>query len=242
MIRTLLYTNQPVLGRGFSSMISATPAFELLGVCATIAELLETVSAMQDGILLIDFTSEVSLAVLSDLHRAAPRCKIVLWAHAISTELALQSMGLGVRGILRKTITTDLIVKCMEKVDQGELWFEKALTDKLLSARHISLTKREGQLAALLSQGLKNKEIASLLMITEGTVKVYLSKLFAKVGVKDRFELALYALKNLTPGQGHMESPVSAARSAPSSGPPVPILRNLVIGRNQEVLHVRPAA
>jgi DNA-binding CsgD family transcriptional regulator len=72
----------------------------------------------------------------------------------------------------------------------------------------VALTKRESQLVALLSQGLKNKEIASTLQISEGTVKVYLSRLFQKVGVKDRFELALYGLKNLqnmagdAPGDG----------------------------------------
>ena len=56
-------------------------------------------------------------------------------------------------------------------------------------------------MVSLLSQGLKNKEIATTLMISEGTVKVYLSRLFQKVGVKDRFELALFGLKNLTTGQ-----------------------------------------
>jgi hypothetical protein len=54
---------------------------------------------------------------------------------------------------------------------------------------------------SLLSQGLKNKEIAATLGISEGTVKVYFSRLFQKVGVKDRFELALYGLKNLNTGQ-----------------------------------------
>ena len=69
-----------------------------------------------------------------------------------------------------------------------------------MTARRYSLTRREGQLVTLLSQGLKNKEIATALSISEGTVKVYLSRLFQKLGVKDRFELALYGLKNLTPG------------------------------------------
>ena len=110
-------------------------------------------------------------------------------------------MGLGVRGILRKTLPTDLQVKCLQKVQAGELWFEKALTDSFLCARRVALTQREGQLVSLLSQGLKNKEIATTLMISEGTVKVYLSRLFQKVGVKDRFELALFGLKNLTTGQ-----------------------------------------
>ena len=57
-----------------------------------------------------------------------------------------------------------------------------------------------------------------MLLISEGTVKVYLSRLFQKVGVKDRFELALYGLKNLTTGHGTLEkAPVTADRSAPET-------------------------
>jgi DNA-binding CsgD family transcriptional regulator len=95
------------------------------------------------------------------------------------------------------------------RVNEGELWFEKALTDSIMSARRYSLTRREGQLVSLLSQGLKNKEIATALNISEGTVKVYLSRLFQKLGVKDRFELALYGLKNLTPGGSVENAPAT---------------------------------
>jgi DNA-binding NarL/FixJ family response regulator len=66
-------------------------------------------------------------------------------------------------GILRKTLPTDLQVKCLQKVQAGELWFEKALTDSFLGARRVALTQGEGQLP----QGLKNKEIATTLMISE---------------------------------------------------------------------------
>ena len=138
----------------------------------------------------------------------------MLWVNSISTELAFQAMGLGVRGILRKTLPTDLQVKCLQKVQAGELWFEKALTDSFLCARRVALTQREGQLVSLLSQGLKNKEIATTLMISEGTVKVYLSRLFQKVGVKDRFELALFGLKNLRPANSRW------ARKASVPAPP----------------------
>jgi DNA-binding CsgD family transcriptional regulator len=59
------------------------------------------------------------------------------------------------------------------------------------------LTPREGQLVSLVADGLKNKEIAEELCISEGTVRVYMSTLFRKLGVKDRYELALYGLKNM---------------------------------------------
>ena len=87
-----------------------------------------------------------------------------------------------------------------------------------MSARRYALTRREGQLVTLLSQGLKNKEITTALGISEGTVKVCLSRLFQKLGVKDRFELALYGLKNLTPGGGSLES-ASAGKIGEARGP-----------------------
>jgi DNA-binding CsgD family transcriptional regulator len=147
--------------------------------------------------------------------------------NTISTELAFQAMGLGVRGILRKTLPAELQVKCLRKVQAGELWFEKALTDSFLCARRVALTQREGQLVSLLSQGLKNKEIATTLSISEGTVKVYLSRLFQKVGVKDRFELALFGLKNLTTGH---QLPAGEKGQRAVNGA-MPGLRSLVLER-----------
>jgi DNA-binding NarL/FixJ family response regulator len=205
MIRILLYSDEPVLAKGFASVLSAEEGLELISIHSNMTELSETLKTASPDILLMDLTASVTFAVLSDLKKTVADCKVVLWVHEISTELAFQAMGLGVRGILRKTLPSDLLVKCLRKVHAGELWFEKALTDSFLSAKRVSLTRREGQLVSLLSQGLKNKEIASTLLISEGTVKVYLSRLFQKVGVKDRFELALYGLKNLTASQGGFE-------------------------------------
>ena len=142
---------------------------------------------------------------------------------------ALPILGLGVRGILRKTLPAELQVKCLQKVQAGELWFEKALTDSFLCARRVALTRREGQLVSLLSQGMKNKEIATLLMVSDATVKVYLSRLFQKVGVKDRFELALFGLKNLTTGQ----YPVGEKGLRAGAGA-MPGLRSLVLERPAE--------
>jgi DNA-binding CsgD family transcriptional regulator len=164
----------------------------------------------------------------------------VLWVRSISTELAYQAMELGVRGVLRKTLAPDLLLKCLTKVCEGELWFDKNLTASFLSAKMVALTKRESQLVALLSQGLKNKEIASTLQISEGTVKVYLSRLFQKVGVKDRFELALYGLRNLQNMTGEAASePAGHLKSGgrPRNPAHAQWLRSLVMEKPSE----RPA-
>lgn len=197
MARILLFTDEPVLANGFVHTLSLAAGFESVSVCHGADELLSAVQEQRPDVLLIDLISDVTFGVLTQLRREVPGCRIILWVRTISTELAYQAMELGVRGVLRKTLPCELLIKCLGKVSEGELWFDKTLTANFLSAKMIALTKREGQLISLLSQGLKNKEIATTLSISEGTVKVYLSRLFQKVGVKDRFELALYGLRNL---------------------------------------------
>lgn len=226
MIRLLLYSDEPVLARGFASVISAEPDFELISIATSMAGLISRMTSDQPDVVVMDLTSEITFGALAEMKAAMQQSKVVLWVHNISTELAFQAMGVGVRGILRKTLNPDVVIKSLRRVHEGELWFEKSLTDSFLSAKRVSLTRREGQLVTLLAQGLKNKEIATMLLISEGTVKVYLSRLFQKLGVKDRFELALYGLKNLTTGQGGLSS---AERGADM--PQVHGLRSLVMER-----------
>lgn len=221
MASVLLCTDEPILAEGLSKILSGDEPLRLSGWCPKVEGIAKELETSQPDLLLVDMTSEVTFSVLSSLHGIASQARIVLWVHAISTELALQAMSLGIRGILRKTLPIETLVRCLTRVNEGELWFEKALTDSIMGARRYSLTRREGQLVALLSQGLKNKEIATSLAISEGTVKVYLSRLFQKLGVKDRFELALYGLKNLAPGTVSMDAAEGASKPvAPIWQPP----------------------
>ena len=214
MADVLLCSDEPILAEGLARILASSEALNLISYCPGINDLKSQMESHQPDLLMLDLTTGITFGVLSGLHEVASHAKIVLWVHSISTELALQAMSLRVRGILRKTLPAETLLRCLTRVNEGELWFEKALTDSIMSARRYSLTRREGQLVSLLSQGLKNKEIATALTISEGTVKVYLSRLFKKVGVKDRFELALYGLKNLTPGSGALDSDSQGGRKS----------------------------
>src|SRR5499427_4894169 len=147
--RILLYSDEPILARGLESVLRQVEGFELLPICTSVAGVMEQVGRGVPDLVLLDLTQEVTFAVLSDMKHAMMSCKIVLWVNSISTELAFQAMGLGVRGILRKTLPMDLQIKCLQKVQAGELWFEKSLTDTFLRARRVALTQREGQLVTL---------------------------------------------------------------------------------------------
>jgi DNA-binding NarL/FixJ family response regulator len=218
-----------MLASGVEAVLQAADDLELLSISSTPTSMMEQIQHGAPDVVLIDLTAEITFDTLSALKQTMSRTPIVLWVNSISTELAFQAMGLGVRGILRKTLPTNLLVKCLQKVQAGELWFEKSLTDSFFSTNRVSLTNREGQLVCLLSQGMKNKEIATALRLSEGTIKVYLSRLFQKVGVKDRFELALYGLKNLTTGSLPVDA--MATGSATMRG-----LRSLVMHRPIEPL------
>lgn len=226
MTRILLCVGEPVLAKGLEDVLRQVEDFELLPTCRGLDALMQSASeGTEPDLVLLDLTQDVTFAVMNELRRTLANAKIVLWVKSVSTELAFQAMGLGVRGILRKQLPAELQVKCLQKVQAGELWFEKALTDSFLSSRRVVLTKREGELVSLLVQGLKNKEIGAAMAVSEATVKVYLSRLFEKAGVKDRFELALFGLKNLTTGQLPEQHELRGGKH------PVRGLRSLLLGR-----------
>jgi len=199
------YSTHPVLAAGLRVSLAGHQDFNLAPVSNTIPELVEQIRATPAALVLVDLTAEVTLETLKKIHSEARAGATILWVDVVSTEFAAQVIGLGVRGILRKSIAIELHLKCLETVAAGELWLEKVLSDRILSTNRVTLTQRERDLLGLLAQGLRNKEIAHLLGITEGTVKVYLSHLFRKVGASDRLELALFALRNII-GPGPAES------------------------------------
>jgi DNA-binding NarL/FixJ family response regulator len=116
MTRILLYSDEPILAKGLESVLCQVETFELLPSCNTVTGLMEQMSRKASpDLVLMDLTPEITFAVLSEMKHAMQSTKIVLWVNSISTELAFQAMGLGVRGILRKTLATDLQVKCLQK-------------------------------------------------------------------------------------------------------------------------------
>src|SRR5580704_8387818 len=124
MASVLLCTDEPILAEGLTRILSASEGLEMVSWCPELTSLGENVEHHKPELLLIDLTSDVNFAVLSSLHQVARQARIVLWVHSISTELALQAMSLGIRGILRKTLPVETLIRCLTRVNEGELWFE----------------------------------------------------------------------------------------------------------------------
>ena len=196
-VRILFWTQQPFVGRGLAAVLQERSDFALAGCCENLAAVLSALEACDPDIVLVYLASRISLAGIRALRAASDRVHVVLWGEGLNGEFAFQAMQLGVRGILAATMPIDGLLAALDHVHRGMLCFERELMDSVLAQNRVTLTRRQGQIVALVAQGYKNKEIATAMGITEGTVKVYLYKLFRKLGMNDRLDMALYGIKNL---------------------------------------------
>lgn len=192
-----LYTDEPLVEEGVRSIINAVADIELALVTVDAEKIALDAAASNPDVIVLDQTPQVHFGVISEIMKSAPRSKVILWVRSITAGMAGQSLELGVNGILRKQLRPELFLKCIRRVAEGELWFEQGIIQSMLKQPKAQLSHRESDLVRLLVQGLSNRQIGDRLGIKEGTVKVYLSKLYAKTGAVDRFDLALYGLKNI---------------------------------------------
>jgi DNA-binding NarL/FixJ family response regulator len=196
-LSVLAFADEPVLQIGLQSVLAGAPGFRMAGVYATAAQLAGAAQQSQPQVILYSLSLDPELAQVNSVRRSSPDSAIILWARDFSGELAHQALDMGIQGFLSTTAGPDTMLECLRFAGTGEMWMERSLANTLLNSRPVALSRRQTQLLSLLVQGLKNREIATELGISEGTVKAYLTTLFEKVGARDRFELALYGLKNL---------------------------------------------
>lgn len=195
-MKLLAISPQPILIRGLESVISSTNrAWHMITFSGTSAEVADVVAREHPDVLLIDFDPAEHFGLVLDLRERVHDCRIVLLARDISPELAYQSLKAGVRGILRASAADKQLLECLATVHAGDYWCDDDLKSTFFSAKTAILSPRESQLIVLVSQGLKNKEIGTALKISPSTVRIYLSGLFQRLGVKDRYELAIYGLR-----------------------------------------------
>ena len=199
-IKVLLCTPQPFVGKGFASVLRGHADFTLAGACENLTDLRDLISVTKPGIVLVHLTTRISLSELNSLTLCCKQ-SIVLWGDEITGEFAYQAMQLGVRGILPGAATVDCLLNSLSSIHRGVLCFEAGLIDSALTRKRVALTPREGQIVTLVADGFKNKEIAYTLGTTEGTIKAYLYKIFRKLEINDRLDLALYGQKHLFGGK-----------------------------------------
>ena len=190
MSKILVMSDQPVLLYGLEYVLERQ-GFKLVAFCA--APWLVTVLAagVKPDLVLLDLTGGLTLRNLSDIHARLPECPVVLWSGTLPMDCVFKTLELGVRGIVQRTARPESLAVMLRRVAAGEMQIGFApARNAARFTRHVSLTPRERELVGRLRHGLRNKQIAAEMNITEGTVKIYLFRLFHKLGVRTRFELA----------------------------------------------------
>jgi DNA-binding NarL/FixJ family response regulator len=194
-MRVLVYTDEPVLAEGYRCVL-APAGLELI-----LCEKLETLYAeagKEADVILLSFHTSLRAEVVSELRRRHPESKIALSVERVSLEMAYEALECGVRGIFSKTLPPAMLAEALGRVAEGEIYFQCPATASVFHRqKRLLLTARERELMRLVGEGMKNKEIATAMNITEGSVKTYLSRLFRRLGTRNRFDLARYSRENL---------------------------------------------
>lgn len=219
MTSVSIYGDSAIAAAGLSAIVGEIEGFRPLGTYSSLDLLEEHAQSERPQVLLIQLSSAATLDVVRRVLSAVPGAGVILWIGASPAEFLSQAIRLGIRGIVGMNSSIEAHKECIRSVAAGQLWVDREIGQRLLQLDNITITPRERQLMGLLAQGLRNKEIAWSLGITEGTVKVYLGRLFVKLGVSDRLELALLALRNIAPDHGDG----SARVSPPTGDKPVPL-------------------
>jgi DNA-binding NarL/FixJ family response regulator len=149
-----------------------------------------------------------STQVIPDLLRLAPDVKLIVQTVAADESQTVELYRRGVRGIVSRSISPDLLVRCVRRIAAGETWIDNQSVSWVIEAYRAQaaalvnprtqpkLSPKEMAIITCITQGKRNKEIAFQLGTTEQVIKNYLRKIYDKLGVSDRLELALYCLHN----------------------------------------------
>ncbi len=149
-----------------------------------------------------------STNAVSELLRIAPDAKLIIQSVAADESQTVELYRKGVRGIISRSISPDLLVRCVRRIAAGETWIDNQSVNWVIEAYRAQaaalvspksqprLSPKEMAIISCITQGKRNKEIAFQLGTTEQVIKNYLRKIYDKLGVSDRLELALYCLHN----------------------------------------------
>jgi DNA-binding NarL/FixJ family response regulator len=216
MLRLAVFSEQHLLRAGLRCLLKSWGVGEIVLECGSRGDFPALVARANPEVAIVSLNADFDLALLTQLRTLSPNCRLLLLTAGLTPELLYHISELGGIGVLNLLCPVDTFLEYLEAVSQGRCSIDPTVYLVGSPAGRVALTKREGELVGLLTHGLKNKEIATALNISEGTVKVYLSRLFQKLKVKDRFELALFGLRNLTTVGAAL--PVSSAENGEGLG------------------------
>ena len=206
-IRILVADDHAIFRDGLRKLLEASDDAQIVGEAANGVECTKMLAKLKPDILLLDLRmpEKDGLAVLEELNFDSMTTRVIVLTAAEDDRDVVRAMRLGARGVVLKQSASDLLLKSIHKVYDGEIWLDNRMTAEVIDAFKKSaeagqrrekplLSDREKEIVQLVAQGFRNREIGEKLFISEQTVKNHLHNIFDKLGVSDRLELALYAI------------------------------------------------
>lgn len=200
-IRLFMADDHALFRDGLARLLSADPAFELVGVAATLQEALDGLARQPVDVLLLDylFGNQPADTLVTTLRDRGFTGRILLVTAGLPDREARQMIAAGVAGIFHKQHAADDLKRSIHEVHEGKVLIDEHYLRQLVQvasagdARSLRFTDRERQILAFLMEGLANKEMAAEL--SESAVKAALQVLFNKTGVRTRSQLVRVALE-----------------------------------------------
>jgi DNA-binding NarL/FixJ family response regulator len=209
MIRVLLVDDQTLVRQGIGVLLETEAEIQVVGQCSNGREALQLVEDLHPDVVLMDVRMPEmdGVAATREICNHHPEIGVIILTTFEDNEIVFEGLQAGARGYLLKDIRSEEMAEAVRKVANGEALIQPRITRKVLAefARlaeesHANrkklaepLTAREREVLSALAKGLSNREIAELLVITEGTVKNHVSSLIAKLEVRDRTQVVLKA-------------------------------------------------
>ena len=179
-------------------MVNSQPEMTVVGQAATGQDAIRIFHESQPDIVLVDLRlpDMSGVEVIRTLCRSGPGVKFIVLTTYDGDEDIFQALEAGAAGYLIKGMSHEVLLKGLRQVHKGKQYVPTEVSQKL-SARnpHAVLSDRERQVLQLIAQGSSNKAIASLLGITEGTVKCHVGVILEQLNVTDRTQAVLAALR-----------------------------------------------
>ena len=209
LIRVILADTQAIFRAGLRKIFALEDDIRVVGQAETLPQTQSAITKFSADVLIFESALAPNpVEAVTELLRQAPQLKIVVVTPASDEQLTLDLFRRGAHGILSREVEPELLVDCLRKVAAGEPWLENQAIHWVMEAYRghnlrpsgarpkVQLTPKETLIVSCVTQGMKNKEIAIRVGTTEQVVKNYLRKVYDKLGVADRLELALYCLSH----------------------------------------------
>src|SRR6266404_4620537 len=228
-IRVIVADSQAIFRAGLRKIFALEDDIRVVGQAETMPQTIAAIQKFSADILIFEAALASSPAdAVSDLLRQSVKCRLVVVLQEPDQEMTLELFRRGAHGIVSREVEPEVLVDCLRKVAAGEPWLESRAIAWVLDAYRtqglrptgsrpkVQLTPKESLIVSCVTQGMKNKEIALRVGTTEQVVKNYLRKVYDKLGVADRLELALYCLNHRVV---HNEVPAKPAEAATAAAP-----------------------